>query len=247
VNQLIPVNNSAPTIDSREVAQMVKKQHKELLRDIRTYIEQMNEANMGIEDPSARLRPADYFIEGSYSDGNGQERPKYDATKIGCDFIANKLTGVKGTAFTAFYTKRFDQMENALSSTPAIPQTFAQALRLAADQAERLEAQKPLVAFAETCAASEDSILVRELAKVASKNGISIGEKRLYQKLRDWHLLFPNGREPYQEYIDRGYFEITQGVTETTKGPKLYKVTRVTPKGQIYILDRLKRDLSHGA
>lgn len=247
MNQLKPINNSRPTIDSREVAQMVKKQHKELLRDIRTYIEQMNEANMGVEDPSARLRPADYFIEGLYSDGNGQERPKYDVTKIGCDFIANKLTGVKGTAFTAFYTKRFDQMENALSSTPAIPQSFAQALRLAADQAEQLEAQKPLVAFAETCAASENSILVRELAKVASKHGLGIGEKRLYQKLRDWGLIFTRGTEPYQEYVDRGYFEVTQSPRETSSGVRIFKTTRVTPKGQIYILDRLKREFSQGA
>jgi len=69
-----------------------------------------------------------------------------------------------------------------------MPQTFAQALRLAADQADKLEVQKPLVAFAETCATSKDSILVCELAKVASKNGVQIGEKRLYKRLREWKM-----------------------------------------------------------
>ncbi len=98
-------------IDSRDVAKMVKKQHSTLLRDIRTYIDQMNEANLESTDPNTKLYPADYFVESTYLDGNGQERPKYDITKIGCDFIANKLTGVKGTAFTAMYTKKFNEME----------------------------------------------------------------------------------------------------------------------------------------
>lgn len=103
--------NETSTLDSREVAKMVKKNHKELLRDIRTYVDQMNEANVGIQGTSAKLRPSDYFIESTYIGGNGEERPKYDVTKMGCEFIANKLTGVKGTAFTAMYTKRFNQME----------------------------------------------------------------------------------------------------------------------------------------
>lgn len=232
-------------IDSREVAQMIAKQHKELLRDIRTYINQMNEANIGIKDPSAKLRSADYFIESTYLDSNNQERPCYLITKIGCDFIANKLTGVKGTAFTATYTKKFNQMEQNLKQQQ-VPQTFAQALRLAADQAEQLETQRPLVVFAETCAASKDSILVRELAKIASKHGVHIGEKRLYQKLREWKMIFAGSTEPYQEYVDRSYFEVTQIPKETAKGVKVYKTTRVTQKGQMYIMDRLKREILEG-
>jgi len=121
MNGLAVVNEvDVSTIDSRDVAGMVKKQHKELLRDIRTYIDQMNEANKDIGETSAKLRPSDYFIEESYIGGNGEKRPKYGITKIGCDFIANKLTGVKGTAFTAMYTKKFDVMERALKSPLSI-------------------------------------------------------------------------------------------------------------------------------
>jgi anti-repressor protein len=113
--------------------------------------------------------------------------------------------------------------------------------RIAAEQT--IVNQKPLVSFAETCMASDKSLLVREVAKLISKQGILIGEKRLFQKLREWKLIFPNKNEPYQEYIDRGYFEISQGVKETDKGSFTWLTMRVTPKGQVYIINRLRKEL----
>src|SRR5699024_9635005 len=107
-----------------------------------------------------------------------------------------------------------------------------------------IEEQKPLVDFAETCMTSEQSLLVREVAKLASKQGVKTGEKRLWQKLRDWKLVFANKNEPYQEYVDRGYFEITQGVKESDKGAFTWVTTRVKPKGQAYIINRLKKELA---
>lgn len=110
-------------------------------------------------------------------------------------------------------------------------------------QAEtRLEEQQPLVNFAETCMKSDSSLLVREVAKLCSKNGMVIGEKRLWQRLRDWGLVFKNKNEPKQEYVDRGYFEISQGVKETSKGALTWMTMRITPKGQTYIVNRLKKE-----
>src|SRR5699024_4927292 len=97
---------------------------------------------------------------------------------------------------------------------------------------QTLKEQKPLVNFAESCMTSEQSLLVRELAKLASKQGIKTGEKRLWQKLRDWKLVFASKNEPYQEYVDRGYFEVAQGVKETSKGSFTWVTMRVKPKGQ---------------
>jgi anti-repressor protein len=112
--------------------------------------------------------------------------------------------------------------------------------RIAAEK--QIEQQKPLVNFAETCMASDKSLLVREVAKLISKQGILMGERRLFQKLRDWKLILPNKNEPYQEYIDRGYFEISQGVKETNKGSFTWLTMRITPKGQMYIINRLKKE-----
>ncbi|KNE19684.1 phage antirepressor KilAC domain-containing protein [Virgibacillus pantothenticus] len=107
---------------------------------------------------------------------------------------------------------------------------------------QTLEKQKPLVDFAEACMTSEKSLLVRELAKLASKQGIKTGEKRLWQKLREWGLVFKGRNEPYQEYVERGYFEISQGVKETSKGSLTWTTMRVKPKGQAYIINKLKEE-----
>jgi Rha family phage regulatory protein len=221
-------------IDSREVADMTGKQHAHLLRDIKGYLD--------ILDPNPNLDSAQFFIPSTYYDAQKQERPCYLLTRKGCDMVANKMTGEKGVLFTAYYVSRFEAMEKELQNRFIIPQSLPEALRLAADLAEQLDKQKPLVAFAETCAASQDSVLVRELAKICCKQGINIGEHRLYRRLRAWKMIFSNSTEPYQEYIDRGYFEVTQTAKETARGTKLFKTTRVTPKGQMYIINRLKKE-----
>ncbi|WP_338135978.1 phage antirepressor KilAC domain-containing protein [Paenibacillus thiaminolyticus] len=59
-----------------------------------------------------------------------------------------------------------------------------QQARLAAES--QVKQQQPLVQFAETCMSSKNSIRVREMAKLASKNGINIGQNRLFAKLREW-------------------------------------------------------------
>jgi prophage antirepressor-like protein len=74
--------------------------------------------------------------------------------------------------------------------------------RMAAEQT--ITEQQPLVAFAQTCATSKDTILIRELAKIACKGDVSTGEKRLYQKLREWGLIFKGSTEPYQAAVDSG-------------------------------------------
>ncbi len=93
------------TLNSREVAEMVDKTHSDLLKDIRRYVGQLAEGNIPL---------GDFFTESTYFDGNNQSRPCYLVTKKGCEFIAHKLTGQKGTEFTARYINRFHEMEHEL-------------------------------------------------------------------------------------------------------------------------------------
>lgn len=109
------------------------------------------------------------------------------------------------------------------------------ATQLKEEKAKRLEAER----LTNQIAVSKNSLLVREVAKIASKRGIVIGEKRLWNKLREWGLIFKDSTEPKQEYVDRGYFEVVEGTTETHKGTFTYRTTKVTGKGQIYIIKRL--------
>lgn len=95
------------TLDSREVAEMTNKEHKNLLRDINRYVNQFNELN---------IEPVDFFQENTYKDAKGEVRPCYRITKKGCEFIAHKLTGTKGTEFTARYINRFHEMQDIISN-----------------------------------------------------------------------------------------------------------------------------------
>ena len=85
------------------MAQMVGKEHKNLVRNIRRYCEQLGET---------KIELGDFFTESTYLDANNQSRPCFMVTKKGCEFIAHKLTGQKGTEFTARYINRLHEMEN---------------------------------------------------------------------------------------------------------------------------------------
>lgn len=106
-------------ITSIEVAGMVGKDHNKLLRDIRNYVSQLNQSKIGF---------VEFFTESSYKDSKGELRPCYNVTKKGCEFIAHKLTGTKGTEFTARYINRFHDMEEHMNKNK--PLTALEQLQL---------------------------------------------------------------------------------------------------------------------
>ena len=105
------MNQIEQTITSIEVAEMVEKTHANLLKDIRRYCKQLGEVNIDFSD---------FFKESTYCTEQKKELPCYDVTKKGCEFIAHKLTGVKGTAFTARYINRFHDMEETIKQSQAV-------------------------------------------------------------------------------------------------------------------------------
>ncbi|MEB9405572.1 phage antirepressor [Bacillus cereus] len=114
--------------------------------------------------------------------------------------------------------------------------------RLAAAQ-QQIVQQKPLVVFAEACMQSEQTLKVSEVAKLATKQGVKIGQRQLFAKLREWELMFKRSTEPTQTSVEKGYFEIAQGVKQKPNGEAFtWTTTYVTPKGQAYIIDRLKKE-----
>ena len=158
-------------ITSLEVADMVGKEHNKLLRDVREYIDQLDESKIG---------HTDFFTESEYTDKANRKKPCYLVTKKGCEFIAHKLTGVKGTAFTAKYIDRFHEMEDQLK--PKAPQTYLEALKalVAAEEAkEELQAQLDV---------SKDWYSIK---RVAAMNGV------------DWKTF--NWRKLKEKSIELGY------------------------------------------
>jgi len=107
-------------IESREVAGMVSKQHKDLLESIRKYEEFLTGGD---------FRSFDFFAPSTYIDGKGEKRPCYFLTRKGCDLVANKMTGKRGVLFSATYINKFDEMERASYGKPHL--TADQALEIA--------------------------------------------------------------------------------------------------------------------
>lgn len=109
---------------------------------------------------------------------------------------------------------------------------------------DKIEKDKPKVEFTEVVLKSSDNILVRELAKIATDEGIKIGQNNLYKKLREWGYIFKNGTEPYQHVMDKGYFVVKETASKTPYGVKLNKTTLVTPLGQVKIIEKLRKELA---
>lgn len=92
-------------------------------------------------------------------------------------------------------------------------------------------------------AQSKNTILVRELAKVISKENFIIGERRLWDKLRAWGLILKGKTEPSQRAVERGLFEVSESISRGSRGIFTHRTTRVTGKGQDYIIKRLLEEM----
>ena len=94
------------TISSREVAEMMEVNHKDLLKKI---------DNINETFESEKIRSQKYWTESSYkTEGNNKTYREFQITKKGCEFLAHKSTGEKGIIFTDRYMDRFEEMENKL-------------------------------------------------------------------------------------------------------------------------------------
>lgn len=227
------------TLTSLEVAEMVGKEHSKLLRDIRSYIEQLNESKIGL---------VEFFTKKTYKDLKGEQRPCYLVTKKGCEFIAHKLTGVKGTEFTAKYINKFHDMEEIIAThIPSGKELLALAVLEAQKTIEEQNAQitemKPKAIFADAVSASHTSILIGDLAKIIKQNGVDIGAKRLFEWLRDkGYLIKRRGSDwnsPTQRSMTQGLFEIKETtITHADGHVSISKTTKVTGKGQQYFINK---------
>ena len=100
-----------------------------------------------------------------------------------------------------------------------------------------LEKQEPKVQFANAITASNGEILVRELAKLLTQNGIPIGQNRLFGWLRHHGYLFKRDTSPIQEWVEKGIFSTHVTLIATNHGTIERITTYVTGKGQKYFVD----------
>lgn len=225
-------------LDSREVAEMVGKEHNKLLRNIRVYITQLSASKVG---------HTDFFTESQYTDKSNRQKPCYLVTKKGCEFIAHKLTGVKGTEFTAKYINRFHEMEDTIKTqlpqgNDLIALAVIEAQKMIAERDKQIERMKPKEIFADAVSASKDAILIGDLAKLISQNGYRIGQNRLFDWLRNNGYLIKSGssrNRPMQRYVEQGLFEVKETAINMPNGNvRTALTTKVSGKGQQYFVNK---------
>ncbi|WP_312131002.1 ORF6C domain-containing protein [Lysinibacillus capsici] len=95
------MNQLSRNIPSTEVAEMVGRDHNEVLKDVRRIIAQLGEGNL----------PQSYFIESTYTNSQNKQQPCFLLTKKGCELYGTRMTGKKGTQFAVKYIERFNEME----------------------------------------------------------------------------------------------------------------------------------------
>lgn len=241
-NVVYKTNKGTPVTDSLKVAGVFGKQHKNIIQAVRNLL--------GSAENSAHAR---WFYESTYLDAQGKQRPMFVMNRDGFSLLAMGLTGAKALQFKVAFIEQFNKMEKivkqvAQHSQPNLPTTFAEALRLAAAQAEQIEKQqkqieeeRPRVLFSQAVETSKDSILIGELAKLICQNGVQMGEKRLFIWLRSNGYLCQQGErynQPTQKALEMGLFEIRKVTINIGDHTKVRTTTKVTGKGQIYFVNR---------
>lgn len=110
------------------------------------------------------------------------------------------------------------------------------------EQQRAIEQMKPQKIFAEAVATSHTSILVGDLAKLICQNGVQIGQKRLFEWLRNNNFLIKSGASrnmPQQRFVEQGLFEVKESNIQNPDGSvRITRTTKVTGKGQIYFINK---------
>lgn len=209
------------TMTSREIADLTGKQHAHVMRDIRTL---MDELATNPELDSC-------VISTTYSGGDGRQYPQYELDKDTCLTL---LLGYDSVARMKV-VKRWQELE--AKQAPVLPQTMAQALRLAAEQAEHIEVQEaqlreaaPKVEYVDRYVAANGAQGFRQVAKLLNAN-----EHEFRAWLQEEKVMYRLGNEwtAYQNHIDAGRFVVKSGVAKLNE--HAFNTTKFTPKGVNWI------------
>ena len=217
----IEVSQFKETMSSKEIAEITEKRHADVMRDIRSLLSNgVDERNFALVD---------------YCDSKGEKRPMYQLTKKGCLILASGYNPVLREAII----NRWEQLEIEHREKFPIPQTYSEALMLAANQAKQIEAQtkqleeqKPKVEFFDQVTDSKDAI---DMASCAKTLNMGIGRNRLFEFLRNKCILDRHNL-PYERYIDLGYFRTIEQKFMKPDGTNCINIkTVVYQKGMDYI------------
>ena len=243
-------NNSMYTT-SKDIAEKFGKRHDHVLRDIK---------NLATQNWGAKSM----FHESTY-ENRGKQYPMYLVTRDGFTLLVMGFTGPDALEWKMKYINAFNRMAeiirnelNTLKQQPQMPQrgtkeflslALLDAQQIIEEQERKLLDAQPAIVFHQAVAVTEDTILIRDFAKLVTqalrKNGysITIGEKKLFSWLKEKGYLIKQKSNslnmPTQKSIDMDLFRIKETIIQGNSGPRINKTPKLTGKGQEYFIDKI--------
>lgn len=206
----------------------------------------------------------DYEVFNNFGENPNGGRPLTEYA-ISID-MAKEVAMVENNARGKEARKYFIEVERRFKTIPyqsQIPQSYSQALLLAAKQADKIEKQQQLIAqgkiqiqqnaprvlFSKSVETSKQSILIGDLARIIKQNGVNIGQNRLFKWLRaNGYLICRFGEsynQPTQKALDLKILDIKMTLIHRADGEVMQSsTTKVTGKGQIYFVNKFLKQRS---
>ena len=233
---VLSTKSGEPVASSRQVAENFGKEHKDTLESIRQILAAENSATKSM------------FYETTF-ENRGKQYPMYLMNRDGFTLLAMGFTGKTALEWKLKYIAAFNEMEKKLAEKPQLTrsQLLATALIAAHEELEekdkQIETMKPKALFADAVSASNQSIIVGEMAKLLSQNGIQMGQNRLFQWMRENGYLIKDKKRtdynmPTQKSMELRLFEIKETSIAHSDGHiSINKTPKVTGIGQVYFVN----------
>ena len=234
MNEILKVNNDTQTVSARELHERLKINTR-----FNDWFPRMVE--YGFSDG------LDFYSKMSKTENGGRPSKDYD---ISID-MAKQICMIQRTPKGKAVRQYLIDLEKAWN-TPE--QVMARALKFADKEIEKLKKSnagllednkrmKPKEIFADAVSVSHTSILVGDMAKLLKQNGVDIGQKRLFEWLREkGYLIKRKGSDwnmPTQKSMDMGLFDIKESTINNPDGSvRINRTTKVTGKGQQYFINK---------
>nr|DAV49094.1 MAG TPA: KilAC domain protein [Caudoviricetes sp.] len=233
---ILSTQNGEPVASSRQIAESFEKNHRDVLRAVDNLKEDVRNF-------------AQMFFETTVPDSYGREQRAYLMNRDGFTLLAMGFTGKAALEWKLKYIAAFNEMEKKLAEQPQLTrsQLLATALIAAHEELEekdkQIETMKPKALFADAVSASNQSILVGEMAKLLSQNGIQMGQNRLFSWMRENGYLIKERKRtdynmPTQKSMELRLFEIKEtSIAHSDGHTSINKTPKVTGIGQVYFVN----------
>ena len=240
----IVIDNNRPVVSSRKVAEVFEKEHNIVMRSIRDLV---------CGDDFSRCN----FAQSTYMSDRGKEYPEYLMTRDGFTLLAMGFTGSKAMQWKIKYIETFNRMEAELSTSFAIPRTYAEALHLAAELEDKrlmleakIEQDAPYTETGKAITASHDCITIAQFVPILKEAGIENGhdgkrlwQNNLYAMLRaDGFLLKrPNNMPSADARTEKIFFVEEKTNYDKYGNSHINTTTLITGKGQTTLINYYKK------